>query len=84
MKKMVLLVAGLLMVGSIGFAATFAEANGDASANRVKVKPTTTGSAVTVERVKVKPTTTGSAVTVGRVKVKPTTTGSGITKKALK
>ncbi len=52
MKKMVLLVAGLLMVGSIGFGATFAEANGDAAVNRVKVKPTTTGSGITKKALK--------------------------------
>ena len=62
MKKIALLLAGLLMVGSIGFGASFSEANGDGAKAKIKVKPSTTASAIT----------TGAAV--GHGKVKPSTT----------
>ena len=40
MKKVALLVAGLLMIGSIGFGASFAEANGDsATVSKIKARP---------------------------------------------
>ena len=96
MKKIALSVAGLLMVGSIGFGATFAEANGDATrAGKGKSRPSTTESAIKIEKttecaiekttegaIKVKPTTTSGAIKIERVK--PTTTSGAITTKVKK